>query len=610
MHGMTADAVTSGQARRLTTVVAADICGYSRLAEIDDEAAVRTVQMVRAVFDAVVARRRGRVFHSSGDGFLAEFPSATDGALAALDFVADIKARDTLSPMNTGAKVRVGVHSGDVMEQPNGDLLGHGVNIAARLQQEAAPNGVLASEAAVRLTGGKVATKFTRRGPVALKNLGQPVTTYEASERRGLQVPDLIGKVRTFPVLATAVSLIVLLSWISMAGDLTPEHSAPQSDLSGINSNISSLADRLADEINPHRDEEMLLAAQDAARSLLESEVPAKRKAVELINQGQLIEAAKTLETALLEQQRSSVKLSAQAQSLREIGAVAFYADTPAAITAYERLYDLDPRDPLAIYQLGRLSARVNKPNRALAYFAALEELAEPNSPMMLRALAGSVDARITLGALEGLDKEISAGLDLARRLGFAREQADLLSAFAVWADFTDDEALMLEYQKQAILIENAIDRPERILDARTTYGAMLLEAGRYDEAQNELAASLALAEQLADRQSAGSILYNLAYLSLESGDYATAASFAERALLIANADQRPQLIELCQTLLADASVRGGPPHENCEALEDSQNRPDRPEMEGAVPMPSIADQRSRCIPALQSDQVSMRFQP
>jgi class 3 adenylate cyclase/tetratricopeptide (TPR) repeat protein len=166
--------------RRLTTVVAADICGYSRLAEIDDDAAIRTVNFVRAAFEQVVARRRGRIFHTAGDGFLAEFPSAADGVLAALEFVADMKARDKLSPINPGAQVRAGVHAGDVIEQPNGDLLGHGVNVAARLQAEAEPNGVLVSLAAVNLVRGHVKAEFTRRGALSLRNIDEPVAAFDA----------------------------------------------------------------------------------------------------------------------------------------------------------------------------------------------------------------------------------------------------------------------------------------------------------------------------------------------------------------------------------------------------------------------------------------------
>lgn len=166
--------------RRLTTVVAADICGYSRLAEIDDDAAIRTVNFVRAAFERVVARRRGRLFHAAGDGFLAEFPSAGDGVLAALEFVADMKARDKLSPINPGAQVRAGVHAGDVIEQPDGDLLGHGVNIAARLQAEAEPNGVLVSLAAVNLVRDSVGAQFSRRGPLALRNIDEPVVAFDA----------------------------------------------------------------------------------------------------------------------------------------------------------------------------------------------------------------------------------------------------------------------------------------------------------------------------------------------------------------------------------------------------------------------------------------------
>ena len=141
----------NNERRRLTTVMAADICGYSRLAEANESAAIKTVEIIFAAFDSIVSAHHGRVFNRAGDGFLAEFPSAADGARAAMAFVNDIKSRDTISPNAPNAKVRVGLHVGDVADQPNGDLLGHGVNIAARLQSEAAPNGILVSLHAVNL---------------------------------------------------------------------------------------------------------------------------------------------------------------------------------------------------------------------------------------------------------------------------------------------------------------------------------------------------------------------------------------------------------------------------------------------------------------------------
>jgi len=168
--------------------VATDICGFSRLAEHDETAALATVETIFRVFNEAVDRHRGRVFNRAGDGFLAEFPSAVDGVKASMAFVADIKARNTLSPGALGANVRVGIHVGDVQAKAGGDLMGHGVNVAARLQAEAEPNGILISLSAINLVRNEIDAGFRRRGPLLLRNMSEPVVAFDVDRRPGWQV--------------------------------------------------------------------------------------------------------------------------------------------------------------------------------------------------------------------------------------------------------------------------------------------------------------------------------------------------------------------------------------------------------------------------------------
>jgi len=562
--------------RRLTTVVAADICGYSRLAEVNESAAIRTVHLVRAAFEQAAARRRGRIFHAAGDGFLAEFPSAADGVLAALDFVADIKARDALSPSGAGARVRVGVHSGDVVEQPNGDLLGHGVNIAARLQAEAEPNGVIASSSVVNLVRDQAGVAFQRRGPLALKNIGDPVQVFDVAVRSS-GVPGLhalIGAARRARSLTASATFLLLVSSASAAIALLAANPFTEKPKAPGAPPIQDFVRKVSADLESEGDEVALLAAHDAAKSLLNSEVPAKRRAVEKINAGDLSGAIVDLQGVLQEQIESSTRASAQEQTLRELGAVAFAVDTKSALSAYQRLYELAPHDEIVLHQLGKLSARTSNANLAYAYFTALSRIAAPNSPMKLRAEAGAIDARISLNDLDGLESEIESALLSARRLRFAGVQAELLTAYAVLKDFQDDTPSMLDYQKQALVIESALGRPERLIAARSTYGAMLLEAKQHEEARAQLQLALNDARRYSDRQSEGSILYNLAYLELDLGNWHKAAEFARGAYRIAQANARPNLARLSVEVIEAATSHAGDAREIC-AHRDSASAPE-----------------------------------
>lgn len=118
--------------RKLATIVALDVAGYSARIERDEAKTTAEIATLRGVIERQAALHQGRVFNTAGDGFMLEFASAGSAVEAALALA------DGCDP-----KVRIGVHLGDVMVQPNGDLLGHGVNVAARLMARAEPGSAL-----------------------------------------------------------------------------------------------------------------------------------------------------------------------------------------------------------------------------------------------------------------------------------------------------------------------------------------------------------------------------------------------------------------------------------------------------------------------------------
>src|ERR1700741_891779 len=124
--------------RKLAAIFAADIAGYSRLVAEDEEETLRRLASYREVIDDFIAKAGGRIFNTAGDGFLAEFPSAVDAVRCAIDIQESIRNRNAAYPASRQMAFRMGLTIGDVVDR-DGDLLGDGVNIAARLQTIADP---------------------------------------------------------------------------------------------------------------------------------------------------------------------------------------------------------------------------------------------------------------------------------------------------------------------------------------------------------------------------------------------------------------------------------------------------------------------------------------
>jgi TolB-like protein/class 3 adenylate cyclase len=191
------------EARKLATIMAIDVAGYSHAAEVDDGAAAEAVVRLRAAIDEAIAPHGGRVFSTAGDGFMVEFPAAASGVASAQALLAAVRERAL-------PRVRLGLHLGDVIVEPNGDLLGHGVNVAARLMQMAEPNTAVLSQA--------VQTQLRQAADVQLKSLGR-VQLDKMSERievfalapRGAHFGRVAWR-RWRPVLSGALALAALVA--------------------------------------------------------------------------------------------------------------------------------------------------------------------------------------------------------------------------------------------------------------------------------------------------------------------------------------------------------------------------------------------------------------
>jgi len=163
--------------RKIAAIMAADVAGYSKLIVEDEEETLRRLASYRSVFDDFIARASGRVFNTAGDAILAEFPSAVDAVRCAIDVQESLRTRNLAYPASRHMNFRIGMTIGDVVER-DGDLLGDGVNVAARLQALAAPGGLCVSSTIYEQVVNKLSVTFADIGEQQVKNIPSPIHAY------------------------------------------------------------------------------------------------------------------------------------------------------------------------------------------------------------------------------------------------------------------------------------------------------------------------------------------------------------------------------------------------------------------------------------------------
>jgi TolB-like protein/class 3 adenylate cyclase len=206
--------------RRLAAIVAADVAGYSRLMGLDEVGTARTLREHRKVTDALVAKHGGRIVKTTGDGVLLEFPSVVDAVECAVAVQAVMAQRNAGVPQDRRMLFRIGINLGDILIEGE-DILGDGVNIAARLESIAEPGGICISSSAYEQVHGKITVEFTDLGEHSLKNISRPIRAY-AVVRNG---PALIHSEAATPTRSSAPHLsIVVLPFANIGGDPEQEY--------------------------------------------------------------------------------------------------------------------------------------------------------------------------------------------------------------------------------------------------------------------------------------------------------------------------------------------------------------------------------------------------
>src|SRR3954466_1889100 len=174
--------------RKIAAIFAADVAGYSRLVAEDEEETLRRLASYRQVTDDFIARYGGRVFNTAGDAILAEFPSAVEAVRCATEVQAALRTRNEHLPEGERMWFRIGINLGDVIVQ-GGDLLGDGVNVAARIQASTEPGGICISGSVYDQIQNKLSLSFKLLGEQSYKNIAKPVRTYTINEGAAVTAP-------------------------------------------------------------------------------------------------------------------------------------------------------------------------------------------------------------------------------------------------------------------------------------------------------------------------------------------------------------------------------------------------------------------------------------
>jgi len=165
--------------RRLTTVLCADVHGYSRLMEADEAGTLAELRRHRTAMTRLVERHDGRIVNTWGDAVIAEFASVVEAVQCAVEIQQEISNRDLDPPDAQRMRFRIGINLGDVMVDGS-DIYGDGVNIAARLQELAEPGGVVVSSTVYDQVHNKLSVGFDCLGQQPMKNVA-PVTSYRVT---------------------------------------------------------------------------------------------------------------------------------------------------------------------------------------------------------------------------------------------------------------------------------------------------------------------------------------------------------------------------------------------------------------------------------------------
>lgn len=477
------DRGAGGDKRRLASVLVADICGFSSLAERDEDLALAVVRAVSAILQSVAGRNEGRLFHEAADGFFFEFSSANLSMQAARAMLVEITRDQDLQSLAT-VQIRIGLHMGDVQVEPNGNLMGHGVNVAARLQQNADPGSILASKPLIDALSQRQG-QFWRERKLSLKNMKSPISAFNIRDDRPIAVllRDLWSSQR-WRILAAGAAVSAAAFFAIQAFVFPPPQGPGPIDREAVRATLAPLikADRPIDDVVSAL---MRTDDFDAAAQALRTEY---------------------------EQSQLQLTREQSLDLLHQAAAVAVNRDASEAEEIYLEILKLDPFDAEALFQMAKIYRRHE--HYALAV-ASLEKAL--NSPVL--------DDRQRLRAEIYLVHFKSTGNDVGDQI----QRLDNLANEAANSALTDIEYLAHYKQIQ--------------IKFRSLSQSVLPEAQVKDQMRPWIAKAEALVEQQIDAgllYQVSETLQTLGVLQNRIGDYAGSDETLTRALELEQRLRRP----------------------------------------------------------------------
>jgi adenylate cyclase len=219
-----------GETRKIAAILVSDVVGYSRLAGADEDRTLARLRALRSdLIDPTISVHHGRIVKRTGDGTVIEFRSVVDAVRCALEVQHAMVERNAGVALEKRIEFRIGIHLGDVVEETDGDLMGDGVNIAARLEGVCEPGAICLSEDAYRQVSGRLDMAVTDLGPTQLKNIERPIRVYslqvgvpaQAKPVTEPEPPNPKPRSPLLPLIAGIVALIVIAggTWYFLAGN-------------------------------------------------------------------------------------------------------------------------------------------------------------------------------------------------------------------------------------------------------------------------------------------------------------------------------------------------------------------------------------------------------
>ncbi len=234
--------------RKIAAILVADVVGYSRLAGADEERILARLRALRSdLIDPTISLHHGRIVKRTGDGSIIEFKSVVDAVRCAIEVQRAMVERNAGIASDNRITFRIGIHLGDIVEESDGDLMGDGVNIAARLEGLCEPGGVCLSEDAHRQVRDRLTENFVDLGEKQLKNIARPVRAYAlpaaviaGSKNQGpraTRVSALGGGSRWIGAIAACVAALIAAGWFGWRAWTPPQTAA-----------LTAASDKLATE--------------------------------------------------------------------------------------------------------------------------------------------------------------------------------------------------------------------------------------------------------------------------------------------------------------------------------------------------------------------------